>query len=544
MPRRPEIGNVQLYPNRPLNKSDKNGYVLKFYCPIRQKRIRRNCGTRNRREARGILRECRERLLNGKYIESGGAITGIHEQTVSQVGSVLGRPSSESGKMSWQECYDRYREHLKPRARSKSLGHAVSRIGIAERILEGQRQDLGLPEGGPVEEYFTLDALEYLQDRLLAGDESRLDSRSPTTVDSAVRAVMTFARYCHAHGWIRGLPKVQKLATEDVMKGRPITQAEFDAMLKAVPAIVGERHAPSWEFTLKVLWESTFRVGDAMDFSWDDERRIHPVWPRSARQKPTLMIPPTQKNGKVQEIPMLPGLRELLEESAKRHRHGWVINPEPIDYQVRSTQGWFRPTPTDLARLTTEYSNSAIARACGVTETAVRKWLKQESIETTGRARRMGQDISQKITEQLRQRSEQHRAKANIASGQRLTKDHVGRTISRFGEEAGIVVQQADPENGRRIKFASAHDLRRGCAQRLINAGVSAETLKVVMRHRDFATTEKYYGATRAAQAAATEIYDRLESAGNHAAQKSSADVVAKLSAEELKKLKALLSSI
>ena len=30
MPRRPEIGNVQLYPDRPLRKSDRNGYVLNF----------------------------------------------------------------------------------------------------------------------------------------------------------------------------------------------------------------------------------------------------------------------------------------------------------------------------------------------------------------------------------------------------------------------------------------------------------------------------------------------------------------------------------
>jgi len=48
---------------------------------------------------------------------------------------------------------------------------------------------------------------------------------------------------------------------------------------------------------------------------------------------------------------------------------------------------------------------------------------------------------------------------------------------TRVGEEAGIIVQQEDPENGRRQKYASAHDLRRGCAQRLINVGVSAETL-------------------------------------------------------------------
>ncbi len=47
MSRRPEIGNIQLYPNRPLRVSDRNGYVLKFYCPIRHQRVRKNCGTRD-----------------------------------------------------------------------------------------------------------------------------------------------------------------------------------------------------------------------------------------------------------------------------------------------------------------------------------------------------------------------------------------------------------------------------------------------------------------------------------------------------------------
>jgi hypothetical protein len=275
MARKPEIGNVKLYPDRPLKASDRNGYVLKFYCPIRQRRIRRNCGTRNRREARSILRECRERLLNGMYVESDGAITEQQERTNTRVRAALSQ--DQRAVKTWQESYDRYLEHLKNRVRGNSRGHASSRIGIAERILEGRRQDQGLPEGGPVGEYVTLEALEYLQDRLLAGDESRFDSRAPSTVDSALRAVMTFVRYCHAHGWVDDVPKVPKMAAGDVMKGRPISQDEFDAMHDAVPAVVGERHTESWQFTLEVLWESTFRVGDVMDFSWDDQRRIHPV---------------------------------------------------------------------------------------------------------------------------------------------------------------------------------------------------------------------------------------------------------------------------
>ena len=79
MARKPEVGNVQVYPDRPLSPSDKSGYVLQFFCPIQGKRIRRSCGTRDRREARAILRECRERLLNGKYAASRGAITAKEE---------------------------------------------------------------------------------------------------------------------------------------------------------------------------------------------------------------------------------------------------------------------------------------------------------------------------------------------------------------------------------------------------------------------------------------------------------------------------------
>jgi len=35
------------------------------------------------------------------------------------------------------------------------------------------------------------------------------------------------------------------------------------------------------------------------------------------------------------------------------------------------------------------------------------------------------------------------------------------------------------------------------------------------MRHLDFATTEKYYGAVRSAQSAAAEIIERLAHGGN-----------------------------
>ncbi|MEZ6058430.1 MAG: tyrosine-type recombinase/integrase [Planctomycetaceae bacterium] len=434
MPRRPEIGNIQLYPLRPLTQRDKNGFVLKFYCPIHQTRIRKNCGTRDRREARRIQRECRERLLNGEYIASGGAITANHSPTILPPPRTIPAAPQADG-MSWQEAYDRYREQRSTRVRENSLVHALSRLGIAEKILEGYRQDLGLPEGLAVTNVMTLDGLEYLQERLVAGDEARYDTRSPNTVNSMMGAVMAFVRFCHKRGWIPSVPPVEKLDVDDVMKGRPITGEEFERMLETTPKVVGEEAAESWQFALRILWESGFRIGDLMDFTWDDPRHIHPVWPQRSGDHPTLVIPSSQKNGRLQEIPMLPGLRTLLDEVPSRERVGWVSDPRPIQ------RGETRP---------------------------------------------------------------------GMRSHGRMTKERVGRVIAMIGKESRIVVRPADDRTGQREKFASAHDLRRGCALRLINAGISAETLRILLRHSTFATTEKFYGAIRSAQSAAAEVYSTL----------------------------------
>ncbi|QDT26380.1 site-specific tyrosine recombinase XerC [Gimesia panareensis] len=542
MPRNPEIGNIQIYPNRPLKEKDKNGYVLKFYCPLHQKRIRKNCGTRDRREARRIMRECRERLLNGRYIESGGVITEELEiQTRAPTPSVMQGSAEQVSDMRWQDCFEHYYEHCKTRMRSKSLETAMGRIQIASRIFENYRKKQKLPENANIEEYTTLTALEYLQDRLLAGEEGVYDYRALTTVNTMVGSVMAFVRYCHRHGWISQIPPVTKLSVDEVMKGRPITGDEFEQMLEVTPEVVGKNSAESWRYVLQIIWESAFRIGDVMNFSWDDERKIHPVWPQRKDLHPTLIIPSSQKNGKTQEIPMLPGLQKILDQIPQSERHGWVVNPQSMEYQIKADSKWFRPTNTDLQELAKEYNNSAIARACRVSETTVRKWLSRAKIKRMDEFNRHQGEIDSKSIAKLRKRAEIQSSRQAQRKEQRLTAKRVSRIISMIGEQARIVVQQPDEEAGRRLKYASAHDLRRGCAHRLINAGVSAETLKIILRHKDFATTEKFYGATKAAQAAAGEVHEKL--AGDSSKQDSE-DGISQFSAEELKKLRSLLNSI
>ena len=84
--------------------------------------------------------------------------------------------------------------------------------------------------------------------------------------------------------------------------------------------------------------------------------------------------------------------------------------------------------------------------------------------------------------------------RANRPEGlKRLTADWCGQIISRIGQATNIVVHPGDKKTGRPQKFASAHDLRRSCAERLIDADVPERVVQRIMRHATFETTRKYY---------------------------------------------------
>lgn len=246
-----------------------------------------------------------------------------------------------------------------------------------------------------------------------------------------------------------------------------------------------------------------------MEFSWDDERYIHPVWPSRTGHHPTIAIPSAQKNRKCEEIPMLPGLAALLKQVPPERRTGWVVDPSPIEFVTKSQAHWFMPSREKLAGLIPFYSTTAIAKVCGVSDRTVGVWLRKLGLVRTGQVRKSGAAIPDTLVRQLRATAARRNSKIIVRSN-RLTAAHVGKIISTIGEQAGIVVKAPRKGETGKVKYASSHDLRRGVAQRLINAGVSAETLKVLMRHDDFSTTEKYYGATKQAQSAASEINQKL----------------------------------
>jgi len=87
-------------------------------------------------------------------------------------------------------------------------------------------------------------------------------------------------------------------------------------------------------------------------------------------------------------------------------------------------------------------------------------------------------------------------------SGQRITEENrIGKIISEIGKAARVHV---NTDNKGRVKYASAHDLRRSFGTRW-SARVMPAQLQQMMRHASIDTTMKYY-----VQADATELADEI----------------------------------
>jgi integrase len=100
-----------------------------------------------------------------------------------------------------------------------------------------------------------------------------------------------------------------------------------------------------------------------------------------------------------------------------------------------------------------------------------------------------------------------------VIRGKRRAGRHTaGRTVSRIGEAAGIVVDR----KGESVSYATAHDLRRSFGLRW-SRRVMPPVLKELMRHSSIDTTMKFY-ISQNAEATAAELYAAI---GRNEAEKS-----------------------
>ena len=86
--------------------------------------------------------------------------------------------------------------------------------------------------------------------------------------------------------------------------------------------------------------------------------------------------------------------------------------------------------------------------------------------------------------------------------------DAVSKKITRIGEAAGIKVAERERNGMPKVKYASAHDLRRAFGLRWANL-VMPPILQQLMRHESISTTMEYY-VGRNAEAAAEVLWEAV----------------------------------
>jgi integrase len=91
----------------------------------------------------------------------------------------------------------------------------------------------------------------------------------------------------------------------------------------------------------------------------------------------------------------------------------------------------------------------------------------------------------------------------------------VGKVVSKIGAAAGVRVH-VDPRDPARVKYASAHDMRRAFGERWA-ARIMPAQLRELMRHESIETTLRYYVGTNA-ERTADACWDAFEKTGRGAA--------------------------
>lgn len=116
------------------------------------------------------------------------------------------------------------------------------------------------------------------------------------------------------------MPKRAK--TRKLMRGRPLTPTEFQAMLDTVTA-VRPQDAEVWKEYLNGLWLSGLRLTESLIVSWDDESPF--AVDLSGRRPRFRIYGEAEKGGKDRYLPMTPDFAELLVRTPHKQRFGVVF---------------------------------------------------------------------------------------------------------------------------------------------------------------------------------------------------------------------------
>jgi len=218
----------------------------------------------------------------------------------------------QASNVTWSAFREKYEDEVLASLAPTTDLKAQGRLNALEKYLKPIRlRDI------------TGERLSYFQMKL------RESGLAEATIKGHLVGIMAALRWAVKIGWLHKAPEVslpQRAKGSSVMKGRPITGEEFDRLLAAVPKVVGERAAPSWQYYLRGLWLSGLRLSESLQLTWDNDAKLRvDLQPGS---HPMFVIPGAlQKSNRDQLLPMSPEFAEFLESTPATRRTGYVFDP-------------------------------------------------------------------------------------------------------------------------------------------------------------------------------------------------------------------------
>ena len=268
---------------------DRANLVLRYIDPVSGKQKTKSAGTGNEAEATKAAGKWEDELRSGRF------------QSVNR--------------LTWGEFRRRYEtEKLATLARQTQQNGRGS-LNHLERIVNPNKLAK-----------LTTSTLSRFQAEL------RGEGMKDGTIASILRHLRPALMWAVSMGLLSKVPEIhmpRRPKGQSLMRGRPITEEEFDRLLLAVSK-VRPHDAPAWVHYLTGLWLSGLRLEESLALSWEPDAPFHADL--TGRRPAFRIFGEAQKSGRDEILPMTPDFAQwLLETTPEVERQGRVFKLDGLN---------------------------------------------------------------------------------------------------------------------------------------------------------------------------------------------------------------------
>ena len=267
---------------------------LRYTDPVTGQRIEKSARTTKKKEAMKRAGEWQTELRNG--IDAKGRI------------------------VTWSEFRDRYEDDCVSQMKDSTAVTVSGVFNNFERVMRPDR-------------------VSRINTNWIARFQKlRLEEVSAATIEGDCRVLKAALNWAKLQGYVTAVPQFPRLKRArkvKQMKGRPVTEAEFERMLKAA-AQLPSCDSGSMTWLLKGLWVSGLRLSEALSLTWDiwsDGIRVD----MSGESTVLLISAEDEKGGQDREYAVAPEFDDFLKSVSDEERVGHVFNVKLSGRVCRNT---------------------------------------------------------------------------------------------------------------------------------------------------------------------------------------------------------------